>query len=68
MAGRLSITVKPRAARDCFTMLMNGPRLMTTCPLLTVTVPFPSPEPRYKWLNPADSSFDMGTVTGCLAK
>jgi hypothetical protein len=26
------------------------------------------PEPRYKWLNPPVSSFDMGTVTGCLAK
>ena len=23
---------------------------------------------RYRWLNPLDSSFDMGTVTGCLEK
>ena len=24
--------------------------------------------PRYRWLNPLDSSFDMGTVTGCFPK
>jgi len=25
-------------------------------------------QPRYRWLKPPDSSFDMGTVTGCLPK
>ena len=26
------------------------------------------PQPPYRWLNPLDSSLDMGTVTGCLLK
>jgi hypothetical protein len=25
-------------------------------------------EPRYRWLNPPDSSLVMDTVTGCLSK
>ena len=37
MAGILLTRLKPRLARSCLTMSMNGPRLRTTWPFLTLT-------------------------------
>ncbi len=44
IAGSLLTSVKPRLIRSCLIRLMNGPRLRTTCPLLTLTELPPCPD------------------------
>lgn len=41
---------------------------LTCCAGVETKELFAEEAPRYRWLNPVDSSLDMGTVTGCLPK